>query len=501
MAYFRRALAIRPEWTRDLAGEIALQHLWADRPDSALVWFDRRIAAHPGDVDARIERARALAWLDRHDEAIAEWRALLPHAGARRLELMRLIAQVTAWQDRLAEAVALYDSVLAVAPDDVEARVGRARVVNWMGRHRAAARALEPLERSGRLDAGGRAGLANAWRWMGRPDRAARVVGSREDGELGAIARELRAERAPRLRWDFRFDDDSDDITRRTHTIEGAVHPGWLTDTRVRVSRGRIERPGRPDVRRQSARALLHHRFDETFAVTADVGRQWNTFDRAAVPAGIPAGDDLSLTVIDAWATITPRDWLRADVSFSRGALDNPEPVYRGIHYTEASLGVDWRLAQRWMVVASAGRTAYSDDNRRLAASVRGVWTPRFRVPGPWRNRWRLETGASKLAFRRTPDHGYYSPGDVASVFQGATVDVDVSRRVALHAAGRLGLERENAGEWYTTGAWEATLEARVSASLRAELAAFASRSRLDNRTGYAASGWRAALEWRPGVR
>ena len=499
IAWYRRAIALRPPWRTELAGEVALQHLWADRPDSALVWFDVRIAAHPDDLDARIERARALSWLDRHDEAIAAWRRLLPAAGDRRLDLMRRIAQVTAWQDRLDEALALYDSVLALAPGDAEALAGRARVVNWMGRHRQAVRELERLARRGRLDADARADLANAWRWMDRPDRAMRVIGARRDGALGDIARQLRAGRAPGVRWDYRRDDDSDDIVRRTHAARIDVHPDWLTDVHVRLADGRIERPGRPDVRRRTARLVVHRRLGDALAVTADAGRQWNDFDRAAVPAGIPAGDGFALTVIDAWATLTPRDWVRVDASLSRGSLDNPEPVYRGIVYTEASLGVDWRLAHRWMVVASAGRTDYSDGNRRTAGAARIVWTPRLHVPGPWHDRWRLDTGVSALDFRLTPDHGYYSPDDVRSVFQRAAVEAAISRRVSVAASGRLGLEREHGGDWFSTGAWEATLALELGGGLRAEAAAFASRSRLDNRTGYAASGWRVALAWRAG--
>ena len=47
-------------------------------------------------------------------------------------------ANTLAWQGRFGEAVRSFDALLAADPADVEARVGRAQVLAWAGRHEAA---------------------------------------------------------------------------------------------------------------------------------------------------------------------------------------------------------------------------------------------------------------------------------------------------------------------------------------------------------------------------
>jgi YaiO family outer membrane protein len=74
--------------------EEARAYVRAGRLDEAVAAYTRFLEAHPGDLEARQERARVLSWLHRHAEALAE-----------------------------------YERVLAVTPRDVDAVLGRARVL------------------------------------------------------------------------------------------------------------------------------------------------------------------------------------------------------------------------------------------------------------------------------------------------------------------------------------------------------------------------------------
>ena len=79
----------------------------AGRLDEAVAAYSGLLAAHPEDLEARMERARVLGWLHRPAEALED-----------------------------------YDRVLAVTPRDVEAAVARARVLVQLDRADEAERAL-----------------------------------------------------------------------------------------------------------------------------------------------------------------------------------------------------------------------------------------------------------------------------------------------------------------------------------------------------------------------
>lgn len=84
----------------------------ASADDARLESLQAQLAADPGRLDARFAYAQALSWAERWDEALAE-----------------------------------YDRLLAVVPDDPDYLLGKAQVLAWSGRP---AEALPLLEQAGR---------------------------------------------------------------------------------------------------------------------------------------------------------------------------------------------------------------------------------------------------------------------------------------------------------------------------------------------------------------
>jgi|GEM_PF-1373551 len=490
LLYYRRALRERPALASELGKEIGNQYTWADKPDSAIVWYRRYLNVHPGEVDAQLGLARALSWTDRDNEALAIYRSVLPRAVDRRAEVYTSMARVTSWKDQNAQALVLYDSALAIDPENVDAQTGRAQVLNWSGKHRAAASLYRGLLTAHPRNTDIIGGLANAYVWMDRPDRARKTLrGASLDKSLREIRAGIARDRAPALEYTYAHNTDSDNIERNRQSVETSIMPGMLTALRFRYDHWTIEQPALPPIARDQARGGIRVRLSDALAVNASTGYEWNSF-RAAPAQPFTSRKDFNLLLVDAYATITPGDWVRSDLGVSRGSIENPEPIFRAIAYTDYTAGLDWRLTPTWLTVSSASFTDYNDGNTKVAATMRAVYSPSWRAPISIRNRWKLYTSAGYLSFSQTPDNGYYDPGHYLTAYERVEVTLSLSHRMELLLGGRIGTEKENSDNWFSTGAIDGRARFIIANGLTLTAGYFNTQSRLDTRAGYQANGW-----------
>jgi tetratricopeptide (TPR) repeat protein len=177
---FRRAIEIDPSFRNahfNLAASFAREQHW----DEAVTQYREALKIDPQDLSAHLELAAALAASDRREEAGRELRSVLETAPEyetaikarasiqlgrlaeldrrlpeaiehfrRAVELdpgsitgHRVLARFLARNGRLEEAAAELDRVIELAPDDLEARFGRATALMLDGRDAAARQALE----------------------------------------------------------------------------------------------------------------------------------------------------------------------------------------------------------------------------------------------------------------------------------------------------------------------------------------------------------------------
>lgn len=95
------------------AAAVLLADLLLGRKDFALAadLYRQVLAGTPADGATRFKLARALAWLKRYDEALAEYRALLAAAPGD-AQVRRHYAQTLGWAGRLDEAIAEWRQTL-----------------------------------------------------------------------------------------------------------------------------------------------------------------------------------------------------------------------------------------------------------------------------------------------------------------------------------------------------------------------------------------------------
>jgi Flp pilus assembly protein TadD len=495
--WYRRAIAIHPPLEADLGRELGNQYTWAEKPDTAIQWYQSYLSHHPDDVESKIGVARALAWDGRLDEAIAAYQALLPRDDEFEHEVQLGIAQTTSWKDDLARARSQYDVILAEDPDHLEARLGQARVINWSGRHRESAALYRDILADHPGNAEAREGLARAYYWSGQPEEARAVI---EDGErtrgLAALDADMDQARAPGGSYTLEHSTDTDEIERWFHTFRAGFSTSDVTRLHGEYGHGRFDQPGRPDVSRDWIAAVYQHRFSATVMLHAAVGYQWNSFDRSLLGPESYWQDDFNLATVDAFVTLTPRDWWRFDVSLFHGSLSIPDAIFRGISVTEISGGWDLRLKNTLMLVSSVETGWYSDANSRLGLGEKLVWQPLWRLPIGVANRITSSTGAGYFGFSHTNDNGYYDPRQYLSVYEEVALDFTFSPRLRARLAGRLGLDRENGEDWFDTGRIEVSGSASIWRGLSLTAGYYNSNSRLDSREGYAADGFYLTLDY-----
>ena len=459
--WFRKALAARPSLASEVGKALGYQYTWAERPDSGVIWFQRYLDDHPDDVEARLGVARA-----------------------------------TSWSDRLGDALALYDSVLADHPDNLDAGIGRAQTINWSGRHREAAALYSEMLSLHPENNEIRSGLAQAYQWMGRPDLAAEIIDvDIRPASLDEIARDIDGVRAPAASYGYAANEDSDDIERQRHEVRGSFSPGYLTRTQGYYSHWRIRQPGVPDVNRDQFKALLNHRFSNMLALSVDIGYEWNSFDRSALPPQPFWQDEFNLFVMDAYLTLLPRDYLRVDFGLFRGSLDNPEPIFRGIRITDISAGLDWRFSHTLMSTGAAAYTDYSDGNSRVSVLGKLIWNPIYQLPIGVKNRIKLITYAGYFGFSEQLNHGYFDPDNYLSIYERMELDLNFHDRLRLMLGGNLGFENDDFNEWLFVGSIDGYVTARIVGNFSLTAGYYNTQSRLETRSGYQADGWYLTLD------
>jgi tetratricopeptide (TPR) repeat protein len=90
------AITLDPPLESIVALELGHQYTWAEKPDSAIIWYSRYLDGHPGDREAQLGIARALSWAGRLDEAEDRYLELLSASEGEEPDALLALAKVKA---------------------------------------------------------------------------------------------------------------------------------------------------------------------------------------------------------------------------------------------------------------------------------------------------------------------------------------------------------------------------------------------------------------------
>jgi tetratricopeptide (TPR) repeat protein len=150
---------------------LALIRAGGNRFGESLALFDRLLAVRPDDVEARIDRARVLAWSGQPMRAVAALDTVLATQTGE-LGLLQARAQFAAWSGEYGASLPTHDRILALAPSLHDAQYERARVLARAARFPAAETAYTRILERSPDDAAALLGLAQVQAWSGQAEAA-----------------------------------------------------------------------------------------------------------------------------------------------------------------------------------------------------------------------------------------------------------------------------------------------------------------------------------------
>jgi tetratricopeptide (TPR) repeat protein len=493
---YLEAVALDSLLESSVAIELGHQYTWAEKPDSALIWFRRYLAAHPGDREARLGTARALSWAGRLDQAETLYSEIVSESGAGDTDALLGLAKVKAWREDREGAEKVYEQVLAYDSANTDARFGLAEVANWSGKHRRARALCQDIlaDDPGNRDA--TRGLAEALYGLGRGDLAIALIEKSEPNpDLDRTAAEIRGSKEPNGNVSYSYWENTDDGIFRSASFEATFPVGYLTELAATYLRGTLHKQGLPDIARDQFSVSLSRRFSETVALTIKPGAELNRFSPVVVPPAADPVDDFDLFVWDAYVTVTPRDWMRIDAGTFRETMKIHEPIFRRIHVTTESAGLDWRHTHRIATYWQARYSSYSDGNSRFAALHRGEWNPPVRLPYRYNHRIVLLEGIDYFDFSKELSNGYFNPSSYTRPYVGMRFATDIGRAATLSVEGQFGAEKDSGLGWASVGSFDGSVRVRAGGGVYLTAGYFKSGSRLTSPDGFRAEGVYAALD------
>lgn len=484
---FLQAAEDKPLVLGEVAIELANQYTWAEMPDSAIWWYQYVLLGDSTDLDAKLGIARALAWGDKLAESEAYYESLLPIAGDREDDVLIGLGKVQSWQQHYNSAEQTYRQVLADDPENLEAQLGIAEVTLWSGRPRDAQALYRAIlaDHPGNIEA--IKGLAKAQNAAGSPNLALETLGAAQAAD--DLSRSIDSKGSLNSSNTLLYRDNTTDGDYTALLVGLDVAAANLTEVGVAYTRGRMRQEGRPDITRNEIVVPLRHRFSDLLAVSVNPGYQWNAFDPVVVPPSTDPTDAFNLFVWDAYGTWLPSDWLRMDLGNSRQTLTIPETVFRKIYLTTTNASLDWRLSQAVVSHWVPSFRTYSDGNNRTAFAQNVEWTPPIHVPWKYRNYIVLSENFEYFHFKEQLNNGYFNPSYDTQILGGARWVTDIGKSLNLNIAGAYGGEKQSGVGWQTTGAFEATLQIKLTDNTYIRTGYVYSGSRLLAADGFRAKG------------
>ena len=133
----------------------------------AVDYLKAAVALTPGDVYARLDYARLLAWTGAQKEAIAEYQKVLA-TNPNNEDALLGAARALSWQRSFNESIADYRKLIQISPSRTDARIELGRVLGWAGKLDLAAKELQLALRMDPKDPDAIIGLAHVRAWQGK---------------------------------------------------------------------------------------------------------------------------------------------------------------------------------------------------------------------------------------------------------------------------------------------------------------------------------------------
>ena len=418
VADYLEALASDARLVPIVAQEIAYQKLWREDAVKSIFYFRRYLARHPGEENRDVRKGLAMAY---------------------------------SWSGYQPEAVALYRDLVAEDPADGAAAVGLGRSLLWNNELKEGWSTLRGVETQFAPDDP-----------AGRESRDFQLV------VLDTYTPPLE------LRLDASW--DSDDLTTQRLTATGTSTVLGNKLLQVMPSFGRYSQPGQADIHNPRLGAAFHAALAHNWALHA-----FGWVNRFASSEPLFGGTEkLSWTTPggDLWLTWLAAPRLRFDFGGNSAPVETFYALNNHLHYEQANLSADYRIARHVSASVGGRLASYSDDNTKRWGMARLTW----RREG----RWEIHAGPvfTYMDFTQPYPGGYWAPDWVRNGSLEVTLKTR-TRHWTWRFNGSFGVEKELGADAATVGGASARAGWRFQPDWLLALEAGHSRSSFSSASGF----------------
>ncbi|HEX5673876.1 MAG TPA: tetratricopeptide repeat protein [Azonexus sp.] len=480
---YQRAIAAAPQRRYDVLLPLAWQLAWGGRHDEAIPLFREVAQQVPAQkTEALHGLAESLAASKQLLPALDVYRALAadpPDLKARKGE-----ARILLWLERHDEAILRYRAILDTQPSDKEAQIGLARALNYSGRHFEAVIAYAAaVENDPALARDTRTERATALRWAGLEDSALTTLGDAPGNDSVSLRSRLGQETASHVRAEFESSWDSDDLDIDALSLGWQQRFGagrWLD---VSARGARIDQYGD----QIDGRQLLIKGGTRLGSVAQ--GLFW-----PALTLGVRDYDGWQTTAWKLQGRWLPADFWRIDLEAGNDVVETIEALRNEVTLNQVSASTDWLFAPRWRATLGAALLRFDDDNQRTRLIGRVEHVLMTAQP-------RVVVGVEGMGFNDSDpaiDRGYYNPETYRELKALARVEHEAYGWL-LEARLALGMLWETPGDSSGLYAWELVAARDLAPELRLRLYAGGSDSSAflqGTGSGYTRNYLGASLIW-----
>ncbi len=409
--------------------ELGEAYLWHGQPALAIPLFRQSLTHNPHDLRARLGLARGLAWNNQRQESLPEFDTLLQETTAPTDGLTGK-ADALSHLDRLAEAIALYTTVLASEPDNLEARCGIARCRVWQGYHRQGRDLYLAILRDHPRHAEALTGLAYAQHWDGRDDQAVQTLAqlatlTTNQPAAKSLTEEIQSSQEPYVTQLNRFWWDKYRNALELHSLRTGLRLDELTALDAIYDWRQLRDRHYPDLAANRVGLGGTHTFGDLLTGNAYLYQSdYQNIDFHPLTA-------------NTWLTLRPDDLWRLDVAYDRETFETQSAVRHHLVTDSGSASVDL-TPNRWLLFSGKYKQSdYSDDNEQHAffgkAELRLFGKPYIKS---YYNYYWSE-------WDHPFDHGYFAPASFQSHTLGLYTGFHLTPRLFCEAQSSVGYEQQ----------------------------------------------------------
>lgn len=480
---YRQALDAAPDRRYDVLLPLAWQLAWGNCHDEAIPLF-REVA---NQVPA--QKNKALHGLA---ESLAARNQLLPAlevyhtlaADPANIKARKAEARILAWLERHDEAILRYRAILDTHPGDKEAQIGLARALNYSGRHFEAVVAYAAaIENDPALARDTRTERATALRWAGLEDAALTTLGDAPGDDSVSLRSRLGQETASHLRAEFESSWDSDDLDIDALSLGWQQRFGFGRWLDVSARDARIGQYGDQIDGRQF---LIK---GGTRLGSVEAGLLW-----PALTVGVRDYNGWQTAAWKLQGRWLPADFWRIDLEAGNDVVETIDALQNEVTLNQVSASTDWLFAPRWRATLGAALLRFDDDNQRTRLIGRIEHVLMTAQP-------RVVVGVEGMGFNDSVpdiDRGYYNPETYRELKALARVEHEAYGWL-LEARLALGKLWETPGDSSGLYAWELVAARDLAPDLRLRLYAGGSDSSAflqGTGSGYTRNNLGASLIW-----